>query len=77
MARWETLNLWQVRFNLYPFVNLAYFSVHVRVRRGMKVVQRMNLVQTDRQDRPIEEIKIVRARTVDPNAVEEQGEELY
>ena len=45
----------------------------------MKVVQRMNLVQTDRQDRPLEEIKIIRARVVDPNAAQDEspGDELY
>lgn len=45
----------------------------------MKVVQRMNLVQTDRQDRPIEEIKIIRAHVVDLNAPPETdgGDELF
>ena len=30
----------------------------------MRIVQRMGMVQTDREDRPIEEVKIVKARIV-------------
>jgi len=47
-------------------------TIFGRVKSGMKVVQRMGLVQTDRQDRPLEEIKIVRATVVDPNAKQNQ-----
>ena len=36
-----------------------------RVRSGMKVVQRMGIVKTEGEDRPVEEVRIVRARVVD------------
>eukprot|EP01025_Chloroclados_australasicus_P057415 TRINITY_DN7152_c0_g2_i2.p2 TRINITY_DN7152_c0_g2~~TRINITY_DN7152_c0_g2_i2.p2 ORF type:complete len:195 (-),score=13.52 TRINITY_DN7152_c0_g2_i2:387-971(-) len=37
-------------------------TIFGRISWGMKVVQRLGLVQTDRYDRPINEVKIIRAR---------------
>jgi len=45
-------------------------TVFGRVKSGMRTIQRMGLVQTDKQDRPLEEIKIVQARVVDPEATQ-------
>merc|ERR1719363_8101 len=33
-------------------------SIFGRVKRGMKVVQKMSLVQTNAQDKPVEEVKV-------------------
>jgi len=46
-------------------------TIFGRVTRGMGVVKRMGLVRTGAEDRPVEEVKIVRAR-----AVEGDGEEV-
>jgi peptidyl-prolyl cis-trans isomerase-like 1 len=40
-------------------------TIFGRVKSGMKVVQRMGLVKTNAEDRPLEEVKIVRARVVE------------
>jgi len=40
-------------------------TIFGRVRSGMKVVQRMGIVKTEGEDRPVEEVRIVRARVVD------------
>jgi len=40
-------------------------TIFGRVSAGMKVVQRMNLVQTDGSDRPLHEIKIIKASSYD------------
>lgn len=39
-------------------------TIFGRVKSGMRVVQRMGLVKTNGEDRPDEEVKILRARTV-------------
>lgn len=39
-------------------------TIFGRVKSGMKVVQRMGLVKTDGEDRPLDEVKIVRASVV-------------
>lgn len=39
-------------------------TIFGRVKGGMKIVQRMGLVKTDAEDRPVEEVKIVKARVV-------------
>jgi len=39
-------------------------TIFGRVKSGMRIVQRMGLVQTDGEDRPREEVKIVSARVV-------------
>lgn len=44
-------------------------TIFGRVKGGMGVVKRMGLVRTDGEDRPVEEVRIVRARVV------EEGEE--
>lgn len=36
-------------------------AIFGRVASGMKVVQRLGLVHTDKEDRPTEEVKIVKA----------------
>jgi peptidyl-prolyl cis-trans isomerase-like 1 len=43
-------------------------TIFGRVKSGMKIVQRMGLVKTTAEDRPLEEVKILKARVVDPNA---------
>ncbi|GAB7348099.1 hypothetical protein MBLNU459_g6124t1 [Dothideomycetes sp. NU459] len=45
-------------------------TIFGRVRSGMRVVQRLGLVKTDKEDRPVEEVRIVSARVV------EAGEEV-
>ncbi|KAL2359713.1 heme binding [Blastomyces dermatitidis] len=45
-------------------------TIFGRVKSGMRVVQRMGLVKTGAEDRPVDQVKIVRARVV-----EESGEE--
>jgi peptidyl-prolyl cis-trans isomerase-like 1 len=42
-------------------------TIFGRVKSGMMVVQRMGLVKTGAEDRPVEEVKIVRARAVEGN----------
>lgn len=37
-------------------------TIFGRVKNGMRIVQRMGMVQTNREDRPMEEVKIVSAR---------------
>jgi len=43
-------------------------TIFGRVKSGMKIVQRMGLVKTTVEDRPLEEVKILKARVVDPKA---------
>jgi len=40
-------------------------AVFGRVKGGMRVVQKLGLVKTGREDRPIEEVRIMRARVVE------------
>jgi peptidyl-prolyl cis-trans isomerase-like 1 len=40
-------------------------AVFGRVSGGMKVVQRMGLVKVDKDDRPVEEVRILGARVVE------------
>lgn len=40
-------------------------AVFGRVRSGMGVVRRLGLVKTDADDRPVEDVRIIRARVVD------------
>jgi peptidyl-prolyl cis-trans isomerase-like 1 len=40
------------------------------VKSGMKIVQRMGLVKTNAEDKPLEPVKIIRARVVDPSGEE-------
>lgn len=40
-------------------------TIFGRVKSGMRVVQRMGLVKTDGEDRPVEEVRIVKARVVE------------
>lgn len=42
-------------------------TIFGRVKSGLRLVQRMGLVKTDKEDRPVEEVKIVGARVVDPD----------
>ena len=44
-------------------------TIFGRVRGGLRVVQRMGLVKTGAEDRPVEQVRILRARVV------EEGEE--
>ena len=40
-------------------------TIFGRVKSGMKIVQRMGLVKTGAEDRPLEQVKIVKARVLD------------
>lgn len=40
-------------------------TIFGRVKSGMKLVQRMGLVKTNSEDRPLDEVKIVKASTVE------------
>lgn len=40
-------------------------TIFGRVKSGMKVVQRMGLVKTNAEDRPLEEVKILKARVLE------------
>ena len=42
-------------------------TIFGRVKGGLRVVQRMGLVKTGAEDRPVDEVKIVRARVVEGN----------
>merc|ERR1711939_21825 len=42
-------------------------TIFGRVKSGMKIVQRMGLVKTNSEDRPLDELKIIRGRVVDPS----------
>ncbi|KAL8648077.1 MAG: hypothetical protein Q9210_005198 [Variospora velana] len=46
-------------------------TIFGRVKAGLRVVQRMGLVKTGDSDRPVEEVRIVRARVVDAGEEEE------
>ncbi|EUC28111.1 hypothetical protein COCVIDRAFT_31762 [Bipolaris victoriae FI3] len=43
-------------------------TIFGRVKSGMQVVKKLGLVKTDKEDRPVEEVKIVRAYLPDDNA---------
>mmetsp|Transcript_70585 Transcript_70585/g.210491 ORF Transcript_70585/g.210491 Transcript_70585/m.210491 type:complete len:182 (+) Transcript_70585:73-618(+) len=38
-------------------------SIFGRIKRGMRVVQKMSTVQTNAQDKPVQEVKVLRAST--------------
>ena len=40
-------------------------TIFGRVKNGLRIVQRMGLVKTGAEDRPVEEVKIVRGRIVE------------
>lgn len=45
-------------------------TIFGRVKSGMGVVRRLGLVKTDAEDRPVEEVKIIRARLIEEGAEE-------
>ena len=45
-------------------------TVFGRVKSGMRVVQRMGLVRTNAEDKPLEQVKIIRAKVADPSGEE-------
>lgn len=45
-------------------------TIFGRVKSGLKLVQRLGLVKTNSDDRPLDEVKIIRAKVVDPNQVD-------
>jgi peptidyl-prolyl cis-trans isomerase-like 1 len=45
-------------------------TIFGRVKSGMKIVQRMGLVKTNAEDKPLEQVKIIKARVVDPSGEE-------
>lgn len=44
-------------------------TIFGRVKEGLRIVQRMGLIKTSGEDRPIDEVKVVKARPVDRDAV--------
>ena len=42
-------------------------TIFGRVKSGLRTVQRMGFVRTGGEDRPVEEVKIIRARIVEEN----------
>ncbi|KAI9786439.1 MAG: heme binding [Geoglossum umbratile] len=49
-------------------------TIFGRVKAGMRVVQRMGLVKTDKDDRPVEDVMILRARILEEGDGEEAGD---
>ena len=45
-------------------------TIFGRVKTGLRVVQRMGLVKTDAEDRPVDEVKILKARVVEEGEYE-------
>jgi peptidyl-prolyl cis-trans isomerase-like 1 len=45
-------------------------TIFGRVKSGMRVIQRMGLVKTGAEDRPVDELKIIRARVVEAGTQE-------
>ena len=43
-------------------------TIFGRVKSGLRMVQRMGLLKTDADDRPVEEVKILQARVLDEEA---------
>ncbi|KAI9755198.1 MAG: heme binding [Lichina confinis] len=43
-------------------------TIFGRVKGGLRMVQRMGLLKTDADDRPVEEVKILQARVLDEEA---------
>ena len=54
-----------------PFLDGKH-TIFGRVKSGLRVVQRMGLVKTNAEDRPLEEVRILRARIVE-NEHEDEG----
>ncbi|KAJ0123213.1 peptidyl-prolyl cis-trans isomerase-like 1 [Diaporthe amygdali] len=48
-------------------------TIFGRVKGGMGVVRRLGLVETDSEDRPVQEVKIVRARVVEASGEAEES----
>ena len=44
-------------------------TIFGRVKEGLRVVQRMGLVKTGTEDRPLEQVKILKARPAEKSAV--------
>lgn len=40
-------------------------TIFGRVKSGMRIIQRMGLVKTNGEDRPMDEVKIIRAKVVE------------
>lgn len=45
-------------------------TIFGRVKSGMRIIQRMGLVKTNNEDRPMDEVKILRARIVEEGSEE-------
>lgn len=50
-----------------------------RVKRGMRVVQRIGLIKTDTSDRPLNEVKILKAKPMEDGdfVIDETEEAMY
>jgi peptidyl-prolyl cis-trans isomerase-like 1 len=42
-------------------------TIFGRVKTGLQVVKKLGLVKTDKEDRPVEEVKIIKAYAVEEN----------
>ena len=40
-------------------------TIFGRVKEGLRIVQRMGLVKTDAEDRPVDQVKILKARVIE------------
>jgi peptidyl-prolyl cis-trans isomerase-like 1 len=58
----------QFFITLAPTPWLGKHTIFGRVKSGMRVIQRMGLVKTDAEDRPVDQVKITRARVVEEGA---------
>lgn len=43
-------------------------TIFGRVKNGLRVIQRMGLVKTDGDDRPVDQVKIIKARMLEEGA---------
>lgn len=68
MARWKAFHIWYVVAKLaapiYNIIAVKYFYSFCyltgRVHSGMTIVKRIGLVETDKNDRPVDDVKIVK-----------------
>ncbi len=55
---------WFVTLAPVPFLDGKH-TIFGRVKSGLRVVQRMGLVKTGADDRPVDQVKILKARVVE------------
>ncbi|CUS14020.1 unnamed protein product [Tuber aestivum] len=54
-----------------PWLDGAH-TIFGRVSAGMRIVQRMGMVQRDREDRPVKDVSIIKARIIEGGEEEEE-----